>query len=69
MNPTQNLGWQLSCVTVITNLIISHKRGNDRIKIATNGTYPWSFVTPIYEYFITGNQVMVATIKLSKLNH
>jgi len=34
-------------VTLVTKTVIIHKRGNDRIVITTNGTYPWSFVTQI----------------------
>jgi len=31
----------------------------------TSGTYPWLYVT-VHRYAITDNQVMVATVKLSK---
>jgi hypothetical protein len=32
-----------SSVTLVTNPVISHEWGKDRIVITTNGTYPWSF--------------------------
>jgi len=35
----------LETVSVATNTVVSHKRGQNRIMITTNGTYPWSFVT------------------------
>jgi hypothetical protein len=35
------------CVTFVTNPVISHEWGKDRSVIATNGTYPWLFVTQI----------------------
>ena len=28
---------------LVTNPVISHERGKDRIVIMTNGTHPWSF--------------------------
>jgi hypothetical protein len=34
-------------VTLVTNPVISHERGKDRIVITTSGTYLWSFVTQI----------------------
>ena len=59
MNPTEN-GGQLRCsgrissscstsgisrVSLVTNPVISLKRGKDRGVFTTSGTYPWSFVT------------------------
>ena len=35
-------------VTLITNPVISHESGKDRIVITTSGTYQWSFVTRIF---------------------
>jgi hypothetical protein len=39
--------WHSSCY-LVTNPVISHEWGKDRIVITTNGTYPWSFVTQIF---------------------
>ena len=36
------------CVTLVTNPVINHEWGKDRIVITTSGTYPWSFVTHIF---------------------
>ena len=36
------------CVNLVTNLVISHERGKDRIVITANGTYPWSFMKQIF---------------------
>jgi hypothetical protein len=33
--------------TLVTNRVVSHGWGKDRIVIMTNGIYPWSFVTEI----------------------
>jgi len=41
----------------------SHERGKDREVFMTSVTYPWLFVTQIFHKV---NQVMVATVKLSK---
>ena len=46
--------------TLVTNPVISHESRKDQIVIRTNGTYSWS------QIFVTVNQVMVATVKLSK---
>jgi hypothetical protein len=35
------------CVTLVTNTMISHWWGMERIVITTNRTYPWSVVTQI----------------------
>jgi biotin transporter BioY len=35
-------------VNIVTNPVISHERGKDRVVFATSGTYPWSFVTQIF---------------------
>jgi hypothetical protein len=35
-------------VDLVTNSVISHERGKNREVLATNGTYPWSFVTKIF---------------------
>jgi hypothetical protein len=51
-------------VCLVTNPEISHEWGKDREVLTTSGTYSWSFVTQI---FITVNQVMVASVKLSKI--
>jgi hypothetical protein len=32
-------------VILVTNPIISHEGGRERIMITTNGTYPWSFLS------------------------
>ena len=34
-------------VTLITNPVLSHERGKDRV-VLTSGTYPWSFVRQIF---------------------
>ena len=34
-------------VTLVSNSVISHKRGKDREMLTTNGTYMWLFVTQI----------------------
>jgi len=34
---------------LVTNLVISHEWGQDREVLATSGTYPWSFVTQIFQ--------------------
>ena len=36
------------CVTLVTNLVISHEWGKDRKVLMTSGTYPWSFVTHMF---------------------
>jgi hypothetical protein len=33
---------------LVTYSVISHERGKNREVFATNGTYPWSFVTKIF---------------------
>ena len=50
-------------VNLVTNPVISHERGKDRRVFTTSGTYSWSIVTQIFH---NGQQVMVATVKLSK---
>jgi len=35
-------------VTLVKNPVISLECGNDREVFTTSGTYPWSFVTPIF---------------------
>jgi hypothetical protein len=35
-------------VKLVTNPVISHERGKDRVVFTTSGTYPWSFVTQIF---------------------
>jgi hypothetical protein len=35
-------------VDLVTYSVISHERGKNREVFATNGTYPWSFVTKIF---------------------
>ena len=35
-------------VNLVTNLVISHERGNDRSVLTISGTYPWSFLTHIF---------------------
>jgi hypothetical protein len=35
-------------VNLVTNPVISHKRGKDREVLTTSGTYPCSFVTQIF---------------------
>jgi hypothetical protein len=47
-------------VNLVTNPVISHERGKDREVLTTSGAYLW------HRYSITVNQVMVATVKLSK---
>ena len=51
------------CVNLVTNQVISHAWGKDREVHTTSGTYPRSLVR---RYSITVNQVIVASIKLSK---
>jgi hypothetical protein len=51
------------CVNLVTNQVISHAWGKDREVLTTRGTYPRSLVR---RYSITVNQVIVASIKLSK---
>ena len=38
------------CVTLDTNPMISHECGKNLFVITTNGTYPWSFVTVIFQH-------------------
>jgi hypothetical protein len=47
--------WLLYCLSIDSRLlissnfqVISHKWGNNRIMMTTNGTYLWSFVTQIF---------------------
>ena len=54
------------CVTLVTNPMINHEWGKDRIVIKTNRTYPWSFMA---RYSVAINQVMVATLKLVRWLH
>ena len=51
------------CVTLVTILVISHQWGKDRIIITTNGTYLCHLW---HRYSVAVNQVMVATVTLSK---
>ena len=34
-------------VHIVTNPVVSHAQGKDRIVITTNGTHAWSFMTQI----------------------
>ena len=36
-------------VNLVTDPMISHELGNDREVLTTSGTYPWSFVTDIFD--------------------
>ena len=36
-------------VNLVTNPVISHEWGKDREVFTTSGTYPWSFVTQIFQ--------------------
>ena len=47
--------------TLVTNPMIYHEWWRHQIMITKDGTYLWSFVTHIFR-----NQIMVATVKLSK---
>jgi hypothetical protein len=35
-------------VNLVTNPVVSHERGKDRILIMTSGTFPWSCMTQIF---------------------
>jgi len=35
-------------VVLLLHTVISHERAQNRIVITTNGTFPWSFVTPTF---------------------
>jgi hypothetical protein len=37
-------------VNLVTNPVISHEWGKDREMFTTSGTYPWSFVTQIFNH-------------------
>jgi hypothetical protein len=37
-----------SRVTIVTNPVINHDWGKDRIMITTNGAYPWSFARQLF---------------------
>jgi hypothetical protein len=52
-----------SCSVTLVMYIISHAWGKDGVVITTNRGYPLSFVL---RYSLTANQVMLATIQLSK---
>ena len=52
-------------VNLVTNPMISHEWGKER-KVLTSGTYPGFFFVTHIPYSIAVNQVMVATVKLSK---
>jgi hypothetical protein len=77
MNPTKSQG-ELGCsgrvnsscstsgtrrVNLVTNPVISHEWGKDWEVLMTSGTYMLSLW---HRYRLTVNQVMVATVKLSK---
>ena len=51
------------CVNLVTNPVLSHEWGNDWEEFTTSGTYPGHLW---HRYSIRVNQVMVATVKLSK---
>ena len=36
-------------VNLVPNPVISHERGKDREVLTTSGTFPWPFVTQIYQ--------------------
>jgi len=42
-------------VTLVTNPVIGHEQGKDRIAITINGTFPWSFVTKIVNNGLTSH--------------
>jgi hypothetical protein len=53
-------------VNLVTNPMISHEWGKERKVLTISGTYPGGFFVTHIPYSITVNQVMVATVKLSK---
>ena len=42
-------------ITLVTNLVISHQRGKDRIAITTNGTYRYTFIESIKHALTSSN--------------
>jgi hypothetical protein len=47
INPRKIMGG-ICYVTLVTNLVTSHKGGKDQIVIMTSRIYPWSFVIQVF---------------------
>jgi hypothetical protein len=58
--------WQRS-ITLVTNLVISHERGKNRIVITTNGTYPYTFIESI-KHALTSSKSYSCILLSKKLN-
>lgn len=46
--PTVRSSESISRVTLVTNPVIDHEQGKERVPITINGTFPWSFMTKIF---------------------
>ena len=53
-------------ITLVTNLVISHQRGKDRIAITTNGTYRYTFIESIKHALASSKSYICIPVSLSK---